>query len=221
MKYFLLVLVLIPFLSEAQTPLSNNLQVNAPKALDNRTGVFKFGVWRPYYTISEANTNILSNYRYNGLTVPIGTINDFKEYWYRGGIVDDSLVLKTTPLPQNFTYQNIYSTSATPTVALGSGAGTGATYLIQGSNESGILRVGTGTSPTTGQVLAVLTLAGFTFPTKCVITLQPYDGNTAGIYGGQQIYANSSDGSSITILTGSIALSASTTYTWNYIIKGY
>ena len=78
------------------TPISNNLRLNSPKALDDRQGIFASGVWRPYNDLTEANTNILSAYRHKGLVVMIGE----EEYWYGEGIEDEDLVIKLIPESQ-------------------------------------------------------------------------------------------------------------------------
>lgn len=94
MKKLLFLLLCLPLLGTAQTVISNNLSVSAPKALDARTGKFSGGAWIPFATTTEANTAIPSSRRYVGLTVCIGTSTTCTEYWYSGGIADGNLVLK-------------------------------------------------------------------------------------------------------------------------------
>src|SRR5690606_27248839 len=86
MKKLLFLLLLVPFLGTAQTTISNNLAVSAPKALDSRTGKFVSGAWIPWASTTEANAGIPSSRRYVGLTVCIGTSTVCTEYWYSGGI---------------------------------------------------------------------------------------------------------------------------------------
>ena len=82
-------------LAVAQTNLSNNLQLNAPKSLDNRTGIFQSGIWRAYNSTSEANSTISPFYRYKGMTVQVNVGGIPTDYWYRDSILDASLVQKT------------------------------------------------------------------------------------------------------------------------------
>jgi len=96
MKYTISILLALftIFNSEAQTPLSNNLQINSPKPVDNRTGKFVSGAWIPYASTTEANSAINPFYRYNGMIVTVGTPTSYQEYWYYGGTSDGNLVVK-------------------------------------------------------------------------------------------------------------------------------
>jgi len=67
--------------------LNDNVQVYAPKALDNRYG--------PYSTLELAKSSVAEVNRHLGLTVGIGTTL-IVEYWWKTGIADIDLVLKTT-----------------------------------------------------------------------------------------------------------------------------
>lgn len=67
--------------------LNDNVQVFAPKALDNRYG--------PYASLELAKSSVASVNRHLGLTVGIGTTL-IVEYWWKAGIADTDLVLKTT-----------------------------------------------------------------------------------------------------------------------------
>ena len=76
------------------TPYNDNIKLNAPKALDQRTGKFFGGAWLPYASVAEANTAILPEYRAVGLTVNIAIAGINTEYWYRDGILDADLIQK-------------------------------------------------------------------------------------------------------------------------------
>ena len=68
--------------------LSDNIQVNAPKPVDSRY----LNILVPYSSTTAANIAIVSGVRFTGLTVNIlGT-----EYWYKDGIADSCLVLKSS-----------------------------------------------------------------------------------------------------------------------------
>lgn len=66
--------------------LNDNVQIYAPKALDNRYG--------PYASLELAKSSVASVNRHLGLTVGIGTTL-IVEYWWKAGIEDTDLVLKT------------------------------------------------------------------------------------------------------------------------------
>ena len=67
--------------------LSDNIQVNAPKPIDNRY----LNITVPYTSCSQVNTCLVAGVRYTGLTVNIAGV----EYWYCGGILDSCLVSKS------------------------------------------------------------------------------------------------------------------------------
>jgi len=68
--------------------LSDNVQTNAPKPSDSRY----LNNLVPYSSTTEATTTIVEGVRYSGLTVNVGGV----EYWWKDGIGDGDLVLKTT-----------------------------------------------------------------------------------------------------------------------------
>jgi hypothetical protein len=110
---------------------------------------------------------------------------------------------------------NYYSTSATPTIAVGANAGTGATVSIVGTNQDGIITVNTGTGATTG-ILCTITMSGaFAYPNSCTPVITHSSGPaitgdvtvipTATTW---QVYMNG-------------GVSSSSTYTWTYHNGGY
>lgn len=82
----------------AQPATGDNLDTNAPKALDDREGVWQAGVFRAYTSTTEANTKT-ANRRYVNMEVPItidvdGTPTDVKHRWNgTTWIVSDAIVL--------------------------------------------------------------------------------------------------------------------------------
>lgn len=69
------------------TPQNDAFDVRAPKPIDKR---YLKNEITPYATTTEVNAAINIAYRYQGLTVLIGSI----EYWYMGGVTDGHLVPK-------------------------------------------------------------------------------------------------------------------------------
>lgn len=76
--------------------INDNFDIKAPKHFDDRYQKEVAGVGTPYDSVAEANSEILEEYRYLGLTVLItdGSLNS--EYWYKEGIEDNDLVSKET-----------------------------------------------------------------------------------------------------------------------------
>lgn len=70
--------------------LNDNIDNKSPKILDKRYS--KNDGTTPYATVLEANTLIPLAYRALGLTVLIGNV----EYWYKDGITDVDLVIKSS-----------------------------------------------------------------------------------------------------------------------------
>lgn len=67
--------------------LNDNLKIAASKPVDSRYG--------PYLTLDSAKAAIKEYQRYEGLTVGIIETGSVVEYWFRGGILNSNLVLKT------------------------------------------------------------------------------------------------------------------------------
>lgn len=69
------------------TPQNDSFQIRAPKPIDSR---YLKNEIIPWVSTAEVNTAILPAYRFQGLTVLIGTT----EFWYMGGVADNNLVPK-------------------------------------------------------------------------------------------------------------------------------
>lgn len=83
---------------------NDNIENRTPKALDDQTGVFEGGIWRPWNSILEAVESDKLNiaYRNIGLTICITVEGVTTEYWWRDGINDDQLVRKESNSGQYF-----------------------------------------------------------------------------------------------------------------------
>ena len=93
--------------------LGDNIQINGPLAVDSRY----LNDLVPYTSVSGANSTIVSGVRYIGLTVNVGGV----EYWYKDGIGDGDLVIKTMGGTGTLTgaTNGIILTNSGTTVALG------------------------------------------------------------------------------------------------------
>lgn len=73
--------------------LSSGIVLGATKPLDA-----KFG---PFSSVSQANTEVSTNLRYKGLTIGILIDGNVVEHWYKAGVTDSDLVIKTTTVDGN------------------------------------------------------------------------------------------------------------------------
>ncbi len=116
---------------------------------------------------------------------------------------------------------NYYSTSATPAIVAGAGAGTSPTVSIVGTNSGGIITITTGTLPTLSAVAATITFSSsFAFPNGCAVVVSPHNANAAILSGAQMVYLIGAT-TNWTVNTGTTALTAITTYEFNYKVEGY
>jgi len=90
--------------------LNDNVQINAPKVLDNKYMKFSGGTTQPWASSAEAVTNILSAYRYQYLTVLCLMNGDPVEYWWRTGTADGNLETKSK---ESYTFNSSSSITLT------------------------------------------------------------------------------------------------------------
>lgn len=133
---------------------NDNIQINAPKVLDNKYMKFAAGTTQPWANAAEAVTNILSAYRYQYLTVLCLMNGDPIEYWWRTGTADGNLETKgresytfnssnSITLAQNYLYTHFI---VLPTITI--------TNLIIGTTNGGTdLEPGAAVSASTRYVL--------------------------------------------------------------------
>lgn len=117
------------------------------------------------------------------------------------------------------TLKQIPQTSAAPTMTLGTGAGTGATKTISGSDFKGSFTITTGTAPLVSQTVATIT---FTITGNRIPMVMPADGNTpplGNVSSGGSVYVTGGSSSFALVNTGATALIASRTYSYYYITQ--
>lgn len=73
---------------------TDNIQVNAPKDIDNKKGIVDVGGWRCYNTIEEARLTVDIDARYKTQPVVILKNGIPTDYWWRDGIEDEDLIEK-------------------------------------------------------------------------------------------------------------------------------
>lgn len=122
-------------------------------------------------------------------------------------------------VPANgLTAVNFFTTSATPSISAGTGAGTSPTVSIVGNNLGGKITIIAGTLPTLGGDIATITFSGsFAFPNGCAVTITA--GNATAL--GNILSTYVVGGTTTFVLKNSTtALTAGTTIL-NYTVSGY
>lgn len=123
-------------------------------------------------------------------------------------------------VPNKFVVNNIVNTSSTPTVVLGAGAGTGATYSISGTNNGFNISITVGTVPSASGTVATITYNGITYPNGSIPVFSPVTGN-AQLLSGATMVGMSGTTTTTTITAGTTALTATLTYIFNVQVSGY
>jgi hypothetical protein len=75
-------------------PVTSNFDISAPGFIDSRSG--------PYTSSNSATSSIDINFRYKGLTIFVSSSEEIAEYWWRDGVNNDQLILKTSPSSGSF-----------------------------------------------------------------------------------------------------------------------
>lgn len=114
-----------------------------------------------------------------------------------------------------FRTQKLIGNGHAPTVVLGAAAGSSPSSTITGTELNGTFQVTTGSGATTG-LIGTFTIAAMPSGTYGVMFM-PADSTTSNA--GLKIWAASTATTTFTLNTNT-ALSASTTYKWNYMIMG-
>lgn len=79
---------------------NDNIFLYAPKSVDDKYAIYQPGGTIPYDSVASVNARINLAYRHIGLTVLIDDGSVVAEYWYKDGIDDSDLILKTPPFAQ-------------------------------------------------------------------------------------------------------------------------
>lgn len=67
-------------------PVTSNFDVSAPANVDSRLRIF---------SSSAEVTSSITSYRYQGMTVFVSSSTEIAEYWFKDGVADSDLILKT------------------------------------------------------------------------------------------------------------------------------
>lgn len=113
------------------------------------------------------------------------------------------------------------TTTAAPSIAAGTGAGTSPTLSVVGTDQDGDITVTTGTAPTLSAAIATITyFSSYTFKTGSVPIIYPANAATALLTGTSMVFTTGNTGNWV-LTAGTVALTGATTYKWHYKIGGY
>ena len=119
-------------------------------------------------------------------------------------------------LQNTFTAKHFFDSSAVPTIASGSGAGTSPTLSITGNDQCGFITIATGTSPTASTGIATITFnGGFTATNNSVPSIFATNASASTVASSIWLSSNTASWA----ISGS--LSASTIYLWGYQVRMY
>jgi hypothetical protein len=116
----------------------------------------------------------------------------------------------------------LVSGAAAPSIAAGTGAGTGPTISVSGTDQGGVISITTGTAPATSATLATVTFSVAYGASPKAVLIAPAEVNSAALVVAARPYEDQASraAASFVLKTGSTALAASTAYKWNYLVLG-
>jgi hypothetical protein len=108
--------------------------------------------------------------------------------------------------------------SGTPTIAAGTGAGTGPTVAIAGNDNAGVITVTTGTAPAASATVATITFGQAFGAIPRAVILTDAGPSAAVLSGAGKVYADQATLglTSWQVKVGTTALTAATQYKWWY-----
>lgn len=110
--------------------------------------------------------------------------------------------------------QKLIGISNTPTIAAGTGAGTSPTIAIVGTDSAGRITITTGTSPVAAASIVTITFAS-AYSSAPYVALTPANANASALALTSRPFPASTT-SNFVLTAGSVALTASTQYVFNY-----
>lgn len=112
-----------------------------------------------------------------------------------------------------------YISNEVPSIAAGAGAGTSPTISITGTDQSGVITLTTGTTPTGSNATIATVTYQLAFATNSFPTLTAANSTTAALSGTTMVYTTGTT-TTFTITSGTLALAAATQYKWFYSVGG-
>jgi hypothetical protein len=118
----------------------------------------------------------------------------------------------------SITSTHLIGGGSAPTIAAGTGAGTSPTVSIAGTDNAGTITVTTGTLPTGTNATVCTVTFSKAYVSAPYIVFCPSNSTAATLSGVTMVYPTTGT-TSFTIVSGTTALTAASTYTWNYMIS--
>jgi hypothetical protein len=193
--------------------LSDNLQINFPKPTDARL----YNNLTPYTSLAQVTGSIDINYRFLGLTVLVSSSTEIAEYWWKNGVTNNDLILKTAGAGTFLTTASNVNNGNILTISKSDGSsyqitidtGSGQTYIqgpgiIIGGNNAISASLGSGLEFNGNNIQAQVRTVNGSIPINGNIVTNltsVLTGPSASNQGGGNNLVNSSSGNA----TGSIA----------------
>lgn len=166
-------------------------------------------------TSTSANTINAIGWDYNPDLSSVGgsTVNHYL-LWRSGNMgLGDNTPGEKLSVAGNIKTRHLIGQSTAPSIAAGSGAGTGPTVSLSNSTDiAGLINVTTGSSPSTAATVVTITFNA-AYGTAPNVIITPAGANAAALSGTTQVYTTSTT-TTFVITSGSAALTASTDYKW-------
>lgn len=163
---------------------------------------------------STARTNLgldtIATQSAGSVAISGGTINGTTI----GGSTPAAGIFSTLAANTSVSLPHLLGTGSTPTISEGSGAGTGASASITGSDIAGQVTLNTGTFPSASSTAVTVTFAS-PYSTAPYVVLFPSNSTAALLSGVSMIYVTSSPTTFI-LTSGTTGLTAASTYKWHY-----
>ena len=116
--------------------------------------------------------------------------------------------------------QHLVGGSTLPTVAAGTGAGTGPTLTLGGNDMAHFAQLTTGSAPAAGQVIFTVTYTRAYGAGNTIVVFSAGNQATAALTGASHPYITGNSASQYQLVAGSAALTASTAYVWAVHVIG-
>lgn len=148
------------------------------------------------------------------LAIGNGTQGDFSGTLAVGKIgVGNSAPAEVLDVTGNVRTKHLRGSTNTPTIAAGTGAGTGPTVSIVGTDLAGTITVTTGTLPTVNAVICTVTFnTAYTAAPYVVFSL------ASAVTTTPNVYVSGTTTTAFSLQDNNASLAATTTYKWNYIV---
>lgn len=115
----------------------------------------------------------------------------------------------------NIRAQHFRGSTSAPTIAAGTGAGTGPSGVtVTGTDASGTISLTTGTAPATASTTATVTF-NIAYGVAPIVVLTPANAATAAL-GSSQNFVSASSTTNFTITSNAVALGSATAYSWYF-----